>query len=171
MPSRSFKTPSGFVITHMPKHDHGESKESKGKISHKEDRTFVIHKHSTSHLHYDFRISVDGVLKSWAISREPLIETSDEKILAIQTLDHPIEYANFEGTIPKGEYGAGTVEIWDNGAFENITPNKNIKEAFEDGYISLNLHGKKLEGQYSLTFFKTEGKNREWLFVKKIPTT
>ena len=80
MPSRSFKSPSGFVITHVPKHDHGESKESKGKVSHKEDRIFVIHKHSTSHLHYDFRISVDGVLKSWAIPREPLIETSDEKM-------------------------------------------------------------------------------------------
>ncbi len=171
MSSTSFKSPSGSVITHMPKHDYGEAKESKGKVSHKKDHIFVIHKHSASHLHYDFRISIDGVLKSWAIPKEPLLETSYEKRLAIQMPGHPIEYANFEGTIPKGEYGAGTVEIWDNGTFENITPNKSIKEAFENGHISLNLHGKKLQGQYSFTFFKTEGKNREWLFIKNKPNT
>ncbi|MEM1515607.1 MAG: DNA polymerase ligase N-terminal domain-containing protein [Candidatus Bathyarchaeia archaeon] len=118
-------------------------------------RIYIIQKHAASHLHYDFRLEKDGVLKSWALPKEPPT-TRGVKRLAIQTEDHPIDYANFEGTIPEGEYGAGTVEIWDKGTF-------NIEE-WSDKKIIVHIYGEKLKGRYCLIRFKKQ--ENSWLFFK-----
>ena len=118
-------------------------------------KIYVIQKHDATHLHYDFRLEIDGVLKSWAIPKEPPTE-SGVKRLAVQVEDHPIEYATFEGIIPEGQYGAGTVEIWDKG--EHV-----IKDRKDDRLI-FEIKGDKLKGLYCLVRFK--GKEN-WLFFKK----
>ena len=118
-------------------------------------KIYVIQKHDATHLHYDFRLEIDGVLKSWAIPKEPPTE-SGIKRLAVQVEDHPIEYATFEGTIPEGQYGAGTVEIWDKGEYV-------MKDRKEDKLI-FEIRGNKLKGLYCLVRFK--GKEN-WLFFKK----
>ncbi len=121
---------------------------------------YVIQKHDASHLHYDFRLEFDGVLKSWAIPKEPPLNTGVKR-LAVQTEDHPIEYATFSGIIPEGEYGAGSVEIWDRGSF------KLIKKT--DTKIEVNISGDKLRGGYVLIKLKPrKGEKRDvnWLFFK-----
>lgn len=129
---------------------------------------FVIQKHDASHLHYDFRLEVDGVLKSWAIPKGPSTDPQ-EKRLAVPTEDHPLEYAGFEGVIPPGEYGAGTVLVWDTGKFRNLTEKKGVAiplaEAVAHGHLKVWLEGRKLKGGYALTRFKT-GKDEAWLLVK-----
>lgn len=129
---------------------------------------FVIQKHDASHLHYDFRLEVEGVLKSWAIPKGPSTDPR-EKRLAVPTEDHPLEYADFEGIIPEGEYGAGTVLVWDTGTFRNITEKKGaaipLATAVEHGHVKVWLEGRKLQGGYALTRFKT-GKDEAWLLVK-----
>jgi DNA ligase D-like protein (predicted 3'-phosphoesterase) len=129
---------------------------------------FVIQKHQASTLHYDFRLEVGGVLKSWAVPKGP---STDPRIkrLAMPTEDHPLEYANFEGTIPEGEYGAGTVEVWDTGTYRNLKfrDGQEIppEQAIEDGHITFWLEGHKLKGGYALT--RTgRGKDERWLLVK-----
>jgi len=119
---------------------------------------FVIHKHHASHLHYDLRLEIDGVLKSWAVPKEPP-KTKGIKRLAIEVEDHPLDYATFEGTIPKGNYGAGKVEIWDNGSFELIK--KTQKE------IEFKLNGKKMKGNFVLIKTKYGSKpEKSWLWFK-----
>ncbi|MGD0827425.1 MAG: DNA polymerase ligase N-terminal domain-containing protein [Desulfobaccales bacterium] len=129
---------------------------------------FVIQKHDASHLHYDFRLEVDGVLKSWAVPKGPSTDPQ-EKRLAIPTEDHPLEYAGFEGVIPKGSYGAGTVLVWDTGTYRNITEKNGVAidlpEALAHGHLKVWLEGQKLKGGYALTRFKT-GKDEAWLLVK-----
>ncbi len=129
---------------------------------------FVIQKHDASHLHYDFRLEVDGVLKSWAIPKGPSTDPQ-EKRLAVPTEDHPLEYADFEGVIPPGEYGAGTVLVWDTGKFRNLTEKKGVAiplpAALAHGHLKVWLEGRKLKGGYALTRFKT-GKDEAWLLVK-----
>ncbi len=115
---------------------------------------FVVQKHNASHLHYDFRLEMDGVLKSWAIPKGPQTETGIKR-LAVEVEDHETSYINFEGTIPKGGYGAGTVEIWDQGTY-TLKSRKTDKLVFT-------LNGHKLKGDYTLVRFK-EGKN--WLLLK-----
>ncbi|MEM1524764.1 MAG: DNA polymerase ligase N-terminal domain-containing protein [Nitrososphaerales archaeon] len=114
---------------------------------------FVIHKHQARHLHWDFRLEMDGVLKSWAVPKEPP-SIPNVKRLAIEVEDHPIDYINFEGVIPEGEYGAGIVEIWDNGEYELIERNENM--------IKFNLKGKRLSGSYRLIRMK----GNQWLLFK-----
>ena len=116
---------------------------------------YVIQKHDATHVHYDMRLEMNGVLKSWAIPKTPPTEKGIKR-LAIQTEDHPIEYANFEGIIPEGSYGAGSVEIWDKGTFE-------IEEREEDKLV-IHIYGNKLEGRYCLIQLKGQEKN--WLFFK-----
>jgi DNA ligase D-like protein (predicted 3'-phosphoesterase) len=129
---------------------------------------FVIQKHAASHLHYDFRLEVDGVLKSWAIPKGPSTDPKDKR-LAVPTEDHPLEYADFEGTIPAGEYGGGTVLVWDTGPYRNLTEKKGesipMAQAVAHGHVKIWLEGKKLQGGYALTRFRT-GKDESWLLVK-----
>ncbi len=132
---------------------------------------FVIQKHDASSLHYDFRIEVDGVLKSWAVPKGPSTDPS-EKRLAVPTEDHPLEYAEFEGTIPEDEYGGGTVMVWDRGSYENLkkpegdgAEPKSVAEQYKDGHVTVALHGRKLQGGYSL--IRTgKGDHVRWLMVK-----
>jgi len=145
-----------------------EPKESIKKTS-KENPIFVMQKHDASNLHYDFRLQVGDVLKSWAVPKGPSTDP-DQKRLALETEDHPVDYADFEGTIPEGQYGAGVVIVWDTGTYEN-TSEKNdeklsMEEAFEKGHITVNLQGKKLKGGYAL--IRTQGgDNPKWLLMKK----
>ena len=131
------------------------------------DPVFVLQKHKASTLHYDFRIEIDGVLKSWAVPKGPSTDPSDKR-LAIPTEDHPIEYADFEGVIPDNEYGAGPVMVWDKGNYENLNHDDDDNEismdkAYEDGHIKFWLNGKKLKGGYALTI---AGSDSRWLLVK-----
>lgn len=120
-------------------------------------RIFVVHKHHASHLHWDFRLSMDGVLKSWAVPKEPP-KVKGVKRLAILVDDHSLSYAKFEGEIPKNQYGAGKVEIWDNGYYD-------LKEKEEDK-IEFTLHGKKMKGDYVLIKFKNSKVKNGWLLFK-----
>ncbi|MGQ9565275.1 MAG: DNA polymerase ligase N-terminal domain-containing protein [Candidatus Bathyarchaeales archaeon] len=136
-----------FIRTTEPK---GEVKE----LNQDKEGIYVIQRHQATHLHWDLRLEMDGVLKSWAVPKEPPVEKGVKR-LAVMVEDHPLDYATFEGAIPEGEYGAGTVEIWDKGTYVMIDrkPNKIIFE----------IKGERLKGTYCLLRFK-EDKN--WLFFK-----
>lgn len=129
---------------------------------------FVIQKHDASTLHYDFRIEVDGVLRSWAVPKGPSTDPR-EKRLAIPTEDHPLAYADFEGVIPEDQYGGGTVQVWDTGPYTNITEKDGeevpLAKALADGHALIRLHGTKLTGGYAL---HRTGKDEDarWLLVK-----
>lgn len=134
------------------------------------DKIFVVHKHDASHLHYDVRLEIGGVLASWAVPKGPP-KTMSEKRLAIQTEDHPYEYAQFEGEIPEGNYGAGTVEIWDSGTYENIkhdTQGKLIpmSTCVAKGSIEIYFHGKRLNGPYALIRTHLRDNKTQWLMIK-----
>jgi len=129
-------------------------------------KKFVIQKHAASSLHYDFRIEIKGVLKSWAVPKGPSTDNK-EKRLAVLTEDHPLDYADFEGTIPEDKYGGGTVSVWDSGTYTNMRREKegvSIKESFEDGKIEIWLKGKKLKGGYVL--IRTDKEKKHWLLKK-----
>lgn len=129
---------------------------------------FVIQKHDASTLHYDFRLEVDGVLKSWAVPKGPSTNPRDKR-LAVPTEDHPLEYANFEGVIPKGEYGGGTVLVWDIGTYRNLKTKDGqevpMAQTVANGHVTVWLEGRKLKGGYS--FIRTgKGEEARWLLVK-----
>jgi len=117
---------------------------------------YLIHKHAASHLHWDLRLEMGGVLKSWAIPKEPPTEARTKR-LAVQVEDHPIEYAEFSGTIPEGHYGAGTVEIWDKGTYVPVST--------ADDKLVVNINGERLKGKYVLVKTKF-GKGNNWIFFK-----
>ena len=127
---------------------------------------FVVQKHVAKTLHYDFRLQIGKTLKSWAIPKGPSLSTKDKR-LAILTENHPLSYAQFEGEIPKGQYGAGKVLLWDKGNYKNIKKDKegkilSMKSCFEKGQIEVELKGKKLKGPYALIHFK----EKNWLLIK-----
>jgi DNA ligase D-like protein (predicted 3'-phosphoesterase) len=132
---------------------------------------FVIQKHDASSLHYDFRIEVDGVLKSWAVPKGPSTDPSVKR-LAIPTEDHPLAYADFEGVIPEDEYGGGTVLVWDRGSYRNLKETdeddeepKSVSQQLEEGHATIWLKGEKLSGGYAL--IRTEkGDDPWWLLIK-----
>ena len=109
-------------------------------------RHYVIQKHAASRLHYDFRLEHDGTLKSWAVPKGPSLDPT-VKSLAVQVEDHPLDYASFEGLIPKGEYGGGTVMVWDQGTWE---PEDDAEQGFKEGKLKFTLHGEKLHGSWAL---------------------
>lgn len=132
---------------------------------------FVIQKHDASNLHYDLRIEVEGVLKSWAVPKGPSTDPS-QKRLTIPTEDHPLAYADFEGVVPEGEYGAGTVLIWDRGSYRNLKEGeeggkepKSVSQQLDDGHATIWLKGEKLLGGYAL--IRTgKGDDARWLLIK-----
>jgi DNA ligase D-like protein (predicted 3'-phosphoesterase) len=130
-------------------------------MSEPEPRIFVVQKHDATHLHYDFRLELGGVLRSWAVPKEPPT-APDVKRLAVQVEDHPLSYADFEGVIEEGQYGAGTVELWDRGTF--------TLETIEENKLVVELAGSKLKGTYVLIKLKPSARYRgedNWLLFKK----
>ncbi|UCD70897.1 MAG: 3'-phosphoesterase [Syntrophobacterales bacterium] len=128
------------------------------------DLRFVVHEHHASHLHYDFRLEMGGVFKSWAIPKGPSMNPA-EKRLAILVEDHSLEYGEFEGIIPAGHYGAGAVVIWDRGSYV-LTGEGAPEEQLESGRFRFELKGKKLKGGFSLAHLKGRGKGNQWLLIK-----
>lgn len=136
--------------------------------------SFVVQIHDASTLHFDFRLEADGVLKSWAVPKGPSDDPHDKR-LAMPTEDHPLDYRAFEGAITRGEYGAGTVIVWDEGTYENLTADRRgrpltLAEGVGRGHVSFRLAGRKLHGGYSLTRFRgsgDEGGREAWLLVKR----
>jgi DNA ligase D-like protein (predicted 3'-phosphoesterase) len=144
-----------------------EPRGNRTKLRSAREPIFVIQKHWARSLHYDFRLEVDGVLKSWAVRKGPSTDPH-QKRLAVATEDHPLDYAHFEGVIPPGHYGAGVVMVWDTGIYRNLTKDSSgepirMQKALEHGHVKVRLEGKKLKGGYALTRFREKG---QWLLVK-----
>jgi bifunctional non-homologous end joining protein LigD len=126
---------------------------------------FCVQRHHATRLHYDFRLEIDGALKSWAVPKGPSLEPLS-KHLAAQVEDHPLEYGGFEGNIPAGNYGAGSVMLWDRGTFE-LLGDAPVEEQLRRGDLKFRLHGEKLKGEFALVQMKGRGKGNEWLLIKK----
>lgn len=153
------------------KRDFNKTSEPKAKKkSGSGDLIFVIHKHNATNLHYDFRLEAGGVLKSWAVPKGPSLNPADKR-LAMMVEDHPFDYKDFEGIIPKNEYGGGEVIIWDNGTYHSLSTEdrdeseKLILQGLEKGEIKFVLNGSKLKGEFVLVKMKGRGEN-SWLLIK-----
>lgn len=155
------------------KRDFSSSPEPEGSDSSEEKNIFVIQKHDASNLHYDFRLEIDGTLKSWAIPKGPSTDPGERR-LAMPTEDHPIEYADFEGTIPEGQYGGGKVIVWDRGSYRNLREEKteddedraDMAESYDQGKIEIYLEGEKLRGGYALIRTGNSEDDARWLLIK-----
>ncbi|MDF3022060.1 MAG: ligase, partial [Steroidobacteraceae bacterium] len=136
--------------TYRAKRDFTRTREPSGEreVVTAEHRRFVIQKHAASHLHYDLRLELNGVFKSWAVTKGPSIDPADKR-LAVEVEDHPLDYGDFEGTIPKGEYGGGTVQMWDRGYWAP-EGNKKPEEALKSGDFKFVLVGERLKGSFVL---------------------
>lgn len=162
MSLKDYQSKRDFKQTSEPK---GKSESSHGKLK------FVIQRHAASRLHYDFRLEMDGVLKSWAIPKGPSLNP-DHKRLAMMVEDHPYSYRTFEGTIPAGNYGAGEVEIWDEGTYEPLVKIKNksddltMQKGLKEESLKFILHGKKLKGEFALFKIKNSTDGNPWLLIK-----
>ena len=141
------------------KRDFAKTREPTGKLVERKEvlPIYLVQKHKATHLHYDLRLEMEGVLKSWAVPKE-IPTTKDVKRLAVETEDHPLQYASFEGEIPEGQYGAGTVEIWDRGSFTIVESSQNK--------IVVDIKGKKVKGRYCLIRFKPKVNPKDWLFFR-----
>lgn len=150
--------------TYRAKRKLGVTKEPRGKLG-KRGNAFVIQKHDAHKLHYDLRLQLDGVMKSWAVTRGPSL-VPHVKRLAVQVEDHPIEYNKFEGTIPEGEYGGGTVMLWDRGRWR---PQGDPQTSLRKGHLSFHLSGKKLHGGWHLVRMRRRpgDKRSNWLLIKQ----
>jgi bifunctional non-homologous end joining protein LigD len=156
-PLKKYRQMRNFGVTPEP----SGGKRKRGKLP-----IFVIQKHQASRLHYDFRLEMEDVLKSWAVPRGPSYDPS-QKRLAMMTEDHPYDYATFEGMIPAGNYGAGNVIIWDQGTWEFIEPGDDPVKALASGKLTFKLYGKKMFGEWALVKIKGRSpKGNEWLLIK-----
>src|SRR6478609_11225568 len=150
--------------TYWKKRDFGKTAEPRGKTGRKKGFGYVIQKHDATRLHYDLRLELDGVMLSWAVTRGPSLVPGDKR-LAIHVEDHPLEYNKFEGTIPQGQYGGGTVMVWDRGSW---TPDHDPHKGMKKGHLDFELHGEKLKGHWHLVRMrKRPGERQEpWLLIK-----
>ncbi|MBV8328138.1 DNA polymerase ligase N-terminal domain-containing protein [Chryseobacterium sp.] len=161
MALKDYQQKRKFDETSEPK---GTTKKSKNKL------IFVVQRHAATRLHYDFRLEMEGVLKSWAVPKGPSLDPQDKR-LAMMVEDHPYDYKDFEGNIPEGNYGAGQVEVWDSGTYEPLEENSKVsdeKELLKElhaGSLKFRLHGKKLKGEFALVKMKNS-ENNAWLLIK-----
>ncbi|MDB5549508.1 MAG: dependent ligase, partial [Tardiphaga sp.] len=154
------------LALYRKKRDFEQTREPSGeaKVAASKQRRFVIQKHDASRLHYDLRLEFDGVFKSWAVTRGPSLDPADKR-LAVEVEDHPLDYGDFEGTIPKGQYGGGTVQLWDRGTWESDDPERGFKK----GDLKFTLHGERLHGGFVLVRMRHDrngGKRTNWLLIK-----
>ncbi|MDI9817582.1 MULTISPECIES: DNA ligase D [unclassified Legionella] len=151
----------GLNLYHQ-KRNFNNTPEPKGQMHRGKDYRFIIQKHAASHLHYDFRLELDGVLKSWAVPKGPCLDPKVKR-LAVHVEDHPVEYGSFEGIIPKGQYGGGTVMLWDQGKWEPL--DEDPGKAYEKGHLRIRLNAEKLNGRWDLIRFKQED-DKSWFLIK-----
>jgi bifunctional non-homologous end joining protein LigD len=155
------------IGTYNKKRDFSKTKEPKGRKLKGKGDSFVVQKHDASHLHYDFRLEMDGVLKSWAVPKGPSLDPA-EKRLAMRTEDHPLDYGDFEGTIPRGEYGGGTVMLWDEGKWVP-EPGKDPTTTIEQGHLHFTLEGERMKGEWVMFRLKPrKNETRESWMLKKV---
>ena len=159
-PVSEYTRKRNFDITSEPAETGGKARSSKGKAL-----TFVIHKHDARNLHYDFRLELDGTLKSWAVPKGPSLDPKNKR-LAVHVEDHPLGYGSFEGSIPEGQYGAGDVIVWDRGIWQ---PHGDPRETYKDGKLKFTLIGEKLTGDWALvrTHLRGSGDKEQWLLIKE----
>ena len=154
------------LATYNKKRDFAKTAEPAGTLAKGDSHSFMVQKHDASRLHYDFRLELDGVLKSWAVPRGPSLDPADNR-LAVRTEDHPLSYATFEGIIPKGEYGGGTVMLWDRGRWTSL-PGKDPRKTIEEGHLHFTLEGERMNGEWVMFKLKPRGKERgeNWILKK-----
>src|SRR3954453_6386755 len=163
--------PGNLLTKYQKMRDFGDTPEPSGKSRPVKGKKpiFVIQKHHASHLHYDFRLEMEGVLKSWAVPKGPSYDPATKR-LAMKTEDHPYDYAKFEGVIPEGNYGAGNVIIWDQGTWDFIEPGEDPVKAVQSGKLTFRMNGKKMFGEWALVRISGRGrsgdKGNEWLLLK-----
>src|ERR1700750_478022 len=157
-----------LLAKYRAKRDFSKTAEPSGDAEVKEAKglRFVVQKHAASHLHYDLRLELDGVFKSWAVTKGPSLDPRDKR-LAVEVEDHPLDYGDFEGTIPEDQYGGGTVQLWDRGYWEAESDDPD--RGFKKGDLKFTLHGDKLHGSWVLVRMKGDrygGKRTNWLLIK-----
>ena len=157
------------LIEYLKKRDFKQTTEPQSGKSAAKALSFVVQRHYASHLHYDFRLELDGVLKSWAIPKGPSMDP-DDKRLALMVEDHPVAYGHFEGIIPRGNYGAGVVFIWDKGGYRSVAEDrgddaKTLRSELESGTLEFSLNGKILKGGFTLVKMRNREDNA-WLLIK-----
>jgi bifunctional non-homologous end joining protein LigD len=164
-------TRSERLAEYRRKRDFSRTREPKGAATRRAPArlAYVIQRHAASRLHFDLRLELDGVMKSWAVPKGPSLDPSIKR-LAIEVEDHPIEYNTFEGTIPEGEYGGGTVMLWDRGTYgypgESDDPIAALRAGFRKGDFKFELRGKRLRGSWVLVRTRGEGRKNQWLLIK-----
>jgi bifunctional non-homologous end joining protein LigD len=168
--SRRARSASGTPLAeYNAKRDFTRTAEPAGKVPKERGKSlhFVIQKHAASHLHYDFRLELDGVMKSWAVPKGPSLDPTVRR-LAMEVEDHPISYNTFEGTIPQGEYGGGTVMLWDRGTYEADDGGgaESLRRGYEKGELRFVMHGKRLKGGFVLARLRRPGRP-QWLLIKR----
>lgn len=151
------------------KRDFKNTPEPEGQLDDNDKGRFVIQRHQARRLHYDLRLEMNGVLKSWAVPKGPSMNPKDKR-LAIETEDHPVKYLHFEGTIPKGNYGAGEMQIWDAGTYTTSDTSASLSEQWKRGDLKLEFHGKKIRGNFALVHSAREDHENHWLLIKKKDT-
>lgn len=160
------------LVTYKKKRTFADTPEPEGakKLETQKELSFVIQRHKASRLHYDFRLEMEGVLKSWAVPKGPSMNPGDKR-LAMMVEDHPYDYKDFIGVIPEGNYGAGIVEIWDKGTYTTIDekkakrPEKELLKGLSEGNLKISMKGKKLKGEFALVKIKSKEDNA-WLLIK-----
>src|SRR3954464_9646870 len=158
--------PSSSLSPYWKKRDFGITSEPRGEVARAgKQLSFVIQKHAATRLHYDFRLELDGTLKSWAVPKGPSLDPNDKR-MAVHVEDHPIDYGGFEGSIPAGQYGAGDVIVWDRGTWE---PVGDARAGYAAGKLKFRLHGEKLSGGWTLARMHGPANERQepWLLIKE----